>query len=185
MLGFYQEIDYTNEQPLEAGHYYVADAFQPFPWETEEMGTLRRVRYYDPIKGFGDTPPQRWFKKLTDPVYGDGEVKISVPRMYVLPDILSECDRQIKKWGDQSFRSLFEWQSILNEEVGEAAKAVNEYGFTSRRDPEEDRLFKLATAYELREELVQVAAVAMSFIHAVDVKIREIMPDTGDNNKEP
>ena len=43
--------------------------------------------------------------------------------------IIQERKAQIKKWGDQSNNHLFEWVSILAEEMGELAEAVNETCF--------------------------------------------------------
>jgi NTP pyrophosphatase (non-canonical NTP hydrolase) len=40
----------------------------------------------------------------------------------------AELNRVMDKFGDQSL-NLFDWQSILAEEAGEVAKAVNEHEF--------------------------------------------------------
>jgi len=73
----------------------------------------------------------------------------------VLDLIGDERKRQGEKWGDASNNHLFEWMSILMEEVGELAEAVNETCFTSKHAKREkggkDAILK---------EAIQVAAVA-------------------------
>jgi len=76
-------------------------------------------------------------------------------------DLLLELDRerirQDAKWGEQNHKAPM-WVAILTEEVGEAAalSLSDEYG-TSLSDRE-----------KLREELIQVAAVAVAFIECLD-----------------
>lgn len=60
--------------------------------------------------------------------------------------IQAEMDRQLVKWGIQKHDSLM-WISILTEELGEVAKAINE-----------DKLD------ELRAELIQCAAVICTWL---------------------
>lgn len=62
---------------------------------------------------------------------------------------MTERIKQDAKWGIQDHDAKG-WLPILTEEVGEAAKAMNE------NDP------------GLREELIQVAAVAMAWVEAMD-----------------
>jgi NTP pyrophosphatase (non-canonical NTP hydrolase) len=66
-------------------------------------------------------------------------------------DVLEERRRQDAKFGNQDKNTFPVWMTILTEEVGEAAKEILE-----RRLP------------ELREELVQVAAVALKMIERLD-----------------
>lgn len=76
--------------------------------------------------------------------------------------VLAERRRQIKLFGDQSGTPLFEWMSILGEEVGELCGAVNETCFLNKRHPERggmDNVYKEAT---------QVAAVAIALMEAID-----------------
>lgn len=68
----------------------------------------------------------------------------------VVTDVALERERQNVKWGEQNHDDG-KWFQILMEEVGEAAKAGLDDG--------DDRM---------REELVQVAAVAVAFIEAID-----------------
>lgn len=65
-------------------------------------------------------------------------------------DLVSkERERQEVKWGEQNHQPA-PWLSILMEEVGELASAVNcfEFGLEKQR------------VFELEKELIQVAAVA-------------------------
>lgn len=71
----------------------------------------------------------------------------------VVRDIREERAAQDQKWGSQREQSYPVWNTILSEEVGEAAKEVLE----KRRD-------------KLRMELVQVAAVAVAWIEAIDAE---------------
>lgn len=72
-----------------------------------------------------------------------------------LMDVSAERRRQTAKWGVQSL-TWPEWILVLTEEVGEAAQAVN------------DAYWHGAELGHLREELVQVAAVAVQIIEAID-----------------
>ena len=74
----------------------------------------------------------------------------------------AERARQDAKWGEQNHDD-FTWMAILAEEVGEVAKAAlhhngDEPGVTASE----------ATLSHLREELVQVAAVAVAWLEAID-----------------
>lgn len=73
-----------------------------------------------------------------------------------------ERERQIEKWGDQSENHPFEWVSILSEEVGELAEAINETCFVSEHVKRE----KGGTEAIIREA-VQVAAVATAIVEAM------------------
>lgn len=74
----------------------------------------------------------------------------------VCDDVLIERVEQHRNWGNQSGHSNATWLAILTEEVGESAQAVlhNRFGGKHRGT--------------LREELVQVAAVAVAWIEAID-----------------
>ena len=72
----------------------------------------------------------------------------------VLASVVDERLRQATKWGPQH-HSYFKWLAILTEEVGEVAKAILEH------HANED-------ATLIREELVQVAAVAVAAIEDID-----------------
>jgi NTP pyrophosphatase (non-canonical NTP hydrolase) len=76
----------------------------------------------------------------------------------VLADVFDERQKQDRKWGEQNHDPTY-WLGILGEEFGEVCKAVIE-------DPNNDYL-DIA-----REELVQVAAVAVAFIEYIDRRMR-------------
>jgi len=69
---------------------------------------------------------------------------------YVLIEVLKERIRQNKLWGEQDHRST-DWLPILIEEVGEVGKAMYEKDWSG-----------------YREELIHVAAVAVSMIESYD-----------------
>ena len=74
--------------------------------------------------------------------------------------VLSERARQVATWGTQDTNTWPEWMSILMEEVGELAEAINETHFANATHPERGGI------ENIRQEAVQVAAVAMSIIEA-------------------
>jgi hypothetical protein len=69
----------------------------------------------------------------------------------IITDIKEERRRQDKKWGIQKHNS-FVWLSILGEEYGEACKELLESGETKN----------------FRQEMVQVASVAIAAIECID-----------------
>lgn len=80
----------------------------------------------------------------------------------IMDDVKAEVERQVGLWGVQR-HSTDRWFTILLEEVGEAARAANEMG----KDP--DRY-----AAEYYDEMVQVAAVAVSAIRAILLNRRHV-----------
>ena len=87
-----------------------------------------------------------------------------------LPDavceVLDERERQDQKWGEQN-HGLAHWMLILGEEVGEANKAVLEVAVTERGAPDAVPTEMVDAA---REELIQVAAVAVAIVECMDRK---------------
>lgn len=73
----------------------------------------------------------------------------------VLDEVFEERLKQLTKWGEQNHR-VGDWILILSEEFGEAAKEANEIRFR-KADPS-----------NYRAELIQVAAVAVAAIEALD-----------------
>ena len=69
--------------------------------------------------------------------------------MEVLEEVMEERKRQDELWGEQNHEDRI-WLAILVEEVGEVANDINE------------------RSKELREELIQVAAVAVSWVESID-----------------
>ena len=76
----------------------------------------------------------------------------------VLREISDERLAQEKKWGQQDHDDN-RWLVILGEEYGEACQATLKR-FETMGDP--------LSEYHLRGELVQIAAVAVAFIEAID-----------------
>lgn len=70
--------------------------------------------------------------------------------------VIAEMNRQDEKWGADRDQHPFVWQTILSEEVGEFSQAIlhDEFGGN-----------KSGTA---REEMVQIAAVALQIIEYYD-----------------
>lgn len=92
---------------------------------------------------------------VSEPVEGiEHEAKDSYLAI-VLNDIMQERARQDEKWGEQNHKPPV-WLTILMEEVGEASQAVLHEKFGGH------------AAENLREEMVQVAAVAVAFIEYLD-----------------
>lgn len=85
--------------------------------------------------------------------------------MNVLNDVFLERQRQNEKWGKQH-HSMPVWNCILGEEVGEVSQAILNLEVSDGDADEQIRLIKLA-----REELVQVAAVAVQIVEFVDEMI--------------
>ena len=79
-------------------------------------------------------------------------------REYIICDILEERKRQDEKWGEQN-HSPMEWLPILMEEVGEASKAALDFYFGNTTSVCVD---------DFRNEMVQVAAVAVAMIESFD-----------------
>lgn len=73
----------------------------------------------------------------------------------VLGEVAEERTRQDGKWGEQNHID-FVWAAILGEEVGEVSEAVLEQTFSG------------APPKHVRDELVQVAAVAVAWVEAID-----------------
>ena len=76
-------------------------------------------------------------------------IRIEMPQLQIITDILVERKRQDDKWGAQQNQDDSRWATILGEEFGEVCQAVLKYT-------------------NLREELVQVAAVAIAWIEDLD-----------------
>ena len=80
-------------------------------------------------------------------------------REWILQQISDEREEQIWKWGDQAADpaiSPYQWVAILGEEFGEAAQAVLKYFNPAEPDK--------SCVGDIEEELIQVAAVSVSFL---------------------
>lgn len=73
----------------------------------------------------------------------------------VLEDVEIERLKQHQKWGEQN-HDIYRWLAILTEEVGEAAQAALHAEFES------------GAAEKVREEMIQVAAVAVQIVECLD-----------------
>lgn len=72
-----------------------------------------------------------------------------------IQDILDERKRQDELWGEQNHSPIL-WATILGEEYGEYCQTALHYNFGGHH------------AVGLREEAVQVAAVALAIIECCD-----------------
>lgn len=88
-------------------------------------------------------------------------------------EVLAEREKQNRKWGEQN-HSIIEWQGILMEEVGEAAREAVDYHF---KNPVKNSwgVYMIATEAEqtarlerYRKELIQTAAVAIQMVECLD-----------------
>jgi len=87
----------------------------------------------------------------------------------VLDEVLQERAKQDDKFGQQNHNTVA-WMAILTEEVGESAKEACEVYFKQRlrfKNKEVGELYS-AGLKNLREELIQVAAVAVAFVESLD-----------------
>jgi NTP pyrophosphatase (non-canonical NTP hydrolase) len=84
----------------------------------------------------------------------------------VLAEVAQERGRQDGLWGEQN-HDPFTWLAILGEEVGEVNRAALEAVFWERYG-KPNRPLQLAGHY--REELIQVAAVAVAMVECLDRK---------------
>ena len=73
----------------------------------------------------------------------------------VLSEVKSEREKQDLKWGVQDHDPL-KWNAILGEEFGEVSKSILE-----------------DDSYNYRQELIQVAAVAIAAVECHDRRIEE------------
>lgn len=79
----------------------------------------------------------------------------------ILTDVAAERERQDVKWGEQNHDDAH-WAPILGEEFGEAMTEVNNILWYK------GEIKKEVLIQHLREELVQVAAVAVAWIECFD-----------------
>ena len=77
----------------------------------------------------------------------------------IISDVLNERQRQNKKFGANRTQHPFLWNTILQEEVGEAAKDSLDMYFSEK--PEE-------ALKRYRKELIEVASVAIATIQDLD-----------------
>lgn len=105
----------------------------------------------------------------------------------IMVEVLTEMNRQFEKWGEQNHSDYY-WNGILMEEVGEASKALIENAlrnYVGAVTIDKDGPSKVNVVVDrpmnsqLRKELVQVAAVAMSWIESMDRREEKLVYNNG------
>jgi hypothetical protein len=84
-----------------------------------------------------------------------GDIWVHDPQSTAMSNVLLERRQQDEKWGEQN-HDPYVWLCILGEEVGEANEAVLEARFGGKE------------IIKYRDEMVQIAAVALAAIEAFD-----------------
>lgn len=87
-------------------------------------------------------------------------VQQTTPTERVLSEVRDERLRQDARFGEQNHHA-FTWIAILMEEVGEVSRAALEHHFDD---------YELDNLDGYREELIQVAAVAVAMVESLDRK---------------
>ena len=91
----------------------------------------------------------------------------------ILNEIKAERKKQNEKWGEQNHKGI-EWIAILSEEVGEASREILDHYFKNPVKNSEGEYVSPANGDQAlrlsryREELIQVAAVAVQMIECLD-----------------
>lgn len=84
------------------------------------------------------------------------------PTQDVLDEVQLERESQDAKWGQQEHDDPL-WATILGEEYGEACQAALKRMFGKQTGQNLER-----QTHHLREELIQVAAVAVAWVERID-----------------
>lgn len=93
--------------------------------------------------------------------------------MSIYKEIKKERERQDEKWGEQN-HNILKWNAILTEEIGEIGKAINEL-FPAKFNPEKFTLpHKNVYISQLREELIQAAAVCVAWLECIERRCGEL-----------
>jgi len=87
------------------------------------------------------------------------------PVSEALDSVIAERVRQDKKWGEQN-HDPFTYATILMEEVGEFCQEALRMRYEGQRAPHSALSVEYRT--RLREEAVQVAAVALAIVENID-----------------
>ena len=130
---------------------------------------------FDVFSDHGITLTQTEVSDIIHEVHEVSEPELSDKKSEIIKEILEERKFQDKKWGVQN-HSPMEWCPILVEEVGEVNKAALQSHFKEKipnvfgerptgGSPKERREYH---EKRYREELIQVAAVALSMIECFD-----------------
>lgn len=172
---------------LVTGHPDASEMFARCPMETLAVcpqPTARATLVHDwqarvdageaiPIIGCGNP----WHYVLDAPaIVPRGSTGTTVhtpdPRMaFVLGAVVNERRAQLAKWGRQD-HDLTVWMTVLGEEFGEACEAIlksRAFGSGSPDDDATDRaLGEAFLADRVRQEMIQVAAVAVAAVEWLD-----------------
>ena len=93
------------------------------------------------------------------------------PRLgLAIHQVVEERDRQFQKFGDQSWKPDGLWLAILMEEVGEVAHELNEVLDTLGRSGA-GMSPGLTERIRIRDEIIQVAAVAIAWLEAAELRV--------------
>ena len=82
--------------------------------------------------------------------------------LYILKQVRNERDNQVKTFGDKRPYSNLDWFAIFGEEYGEVASDVVKREVPPEADNSDER------QKNIREELIQCAAVCVAWIEAID-----------------
>ena len=91
----------------------------------------------------------------------------------ILTEVAKEREKQNEKWGEQKHLPI-EWIAILTEEVGEAAKDALDHHYQNdvKVSHEQTTLAtgqdQLARLKNYRNEVIQIAAVAVQMVECLD-----------------
>ena len=83
----------------------------------------------------------------------------------IIRDVMRERQRQNEKWGEQN-HSMCGWIAVLTEEVGEAAKEACDFELGNAGVGQLGA--QAESVGRFRTEMVQVAAVALQVLEAID-----------------
>lgn len=116
---------------------------------------------------------------LTDREKADGEVALARKDFDILQEVIAERLRQNRKFCKDSpigvqHHNIFTWMSILAEEQGEAHQATLDWWFSMKRHIQAPDQHS-----HLREELIQVAAVAFAIIERLDANDPALISEEG------
>ncbi len=87
---------------------------------------------------------------------------METPITKVIDEVKAERERQDCKWGPQN-HAVPVWMGILGEEFGELCQAVNETWFDNGEEARQKGGYQ-----NMRQEAIQVAAVAVAFVEMLD-----------------
>lgn len=99
-----------------------------------------------------------------------------------LDKVQAERIRQDKLWGEQN-HALERWYTILGEEFGEVGKEICELGYAETSEYKKG--LKAYHTNQLKEELVQVAAVCVAILECIERTSAEIQTQSEQSQQQP